>query len=282
MAKGAGGRKRVLWTQNLRKIFREVLGPWLLLLLVVSLYLRVFRRTQGGSSFDPLGFLSEKAARIYGARLCRKFTLEGLRFANYDRLEKYVERYCFGGDLTLVELRNALLEDPWISRLYLHKIIPDRLNVLVIERSPFALFSSDQRSYILVDEFGERINIPEEEILNFSHLFLVVDDNFDSEEIGRMFNRLSTYGNLARRVSTLSRRGNRRWDLRLRNNVLVKMPEEGDQTAGAWTVLSDLLDIYGLDRDLEEIDLRVERKIFLKYRSGTREEISKFSKNSVR
>jgi cell division protein FtsQ len=161
-----------------------------------------------------------------------------------------------------------------------HKIIPDKLKIFVTEHSPFAIFSSDYNNYILVNEFGEKINIPDEEIANFGYLFLVVDSNFDSGEVRKVFNRLSIHDSVARRVSAIIRVGDRRWDLRLRNNVLVRMPENSDQATEAWTALADLMDTHGLDVGLEEIDLRVKGKIFLKYESETREKIDKFSKKS--
>jgi cell division protein FtsQ len=170
------------------------------------------------------------------------------------------------------------MDDPWISKLYLQKTIPDLLKVLVIEHTPFALFTSDYKKYILVNEFGEKINIPEVDIINFRNLFIVVDDSFDPKEMEKMFNILSNYANVARRVSAFIRVGDRRWDLRLRNNVLVKMPEDGEFTMVAWAMLSDLLGVYGLDIGLEEIDLRIGKKAFLKYKHEVKEKINQFSK----
>ncbi|MDR3078957.1 MAG: cell division protein FtsQ/DivIB [Rickettsiales bacterium] len=272
---------RVLLAYGVGRTFRRALGFLALAMVLAALYLEVFHGTRGGGSPDLLGHLIKKLSAIQGAGLCRKLSLEGVRFADQGRLGELIGRYCGGENFSLRDLKIAILEDPWISRVHVHRTIPSTLEVLVAEHNPFAIFSSDYKSYILVNEFGEKINIPEKDVANFSHLFLVVDDSFNSQEIGKMFNLLSLHSTIAQRVSALIRVGNRRWDLRLRNNVLVKMPEDSDHGTEAWTALANLLDVYGLDIDLEEIDLRVERKVFLRYRAGTKEKIDKFSKKSA-
>ena len=54
---------------------------------------------------------------------------------------------------------------------------------------------------------------------------------------------------------------------------MVKMPEESDDEADIWAVLDKVLNVYGFDIDLSEIDLRLKDKIFLKYNNGVAEEI---------
>ena len=51
------------------------------------------------------------------------------------------------------------------------------------------------------------------------------------------------------------------------------MPEESDDEADIWAVLDKVLNVYGFDIDLSEIDLRLKDKIFLKYNNGVAEEI---------
>ncbi|MDR2777438.1 MAG: cell division protein FtsQ/DivIB [Rickettsiales bacterium] len=278
MVDNRGAGERAVLVYRIRRILREVVQFLAVVVLITPAYLYVFRSIREGGSSGSVGRLAKKISGIYGGNLCRRFTIEGVRFANSDRIREYVERYCFRGDLGLADLKLALLEDPWISRLYIQKTIPDALKVVVIEHNPFAVFTSDYKNYILVNELGERIYIPDEEIANFSSLFLIVDNVFNPTEMGKMFNILSNYANVARKVSTLVRMRNRRWNLRLRNNVLVKMPEDSECTTKTWTMLSDLLEVYGLDIDLEEIDFRIDRKVFLKYKTGTREKIDQFSK----
>ncbi|MDR1425685.1 MAG: cell division protein FtsQ/DivIB [Rickettsiales bacterium] len=221
-------------------------------------------------------FLDKKIASLYGGRFCKNFTIEGVKFANYDQIKQYVEKYCFQGELSLRGLRKALMGDPWISRLYIQKIIPNGLKILLVEHRPFVIFTSDHKNYLLMDDEGVRINLPADRISDFNSLFVVVHSHFDLGEIRKIFNALSSHSNLAGSVRTILRVGDRRWDLKLSNNVLVKMPEDAQCTEKTWAMVDDLLNTHGLNTGLEEIDLRIDGKIFLKYNPTIREKIEQF------
>jgi cell division septal protein FtsQ len=81
---------------------------------------------------------------------------------------------------------------------------------------------------------------------------------------------------VARDISAFIRQGDRRWDLKLKNGILVKMPESNSDFIGAWTILEVLLAVQGLAVDLGEIDLRIGGWAILKYRNGVKNEIDKF------
>lgn len=101
---------------------------------------------------------------------------------------------------------------------------------------------------------------------------MITGENFKSE-VNNLFNLLSIYYDIARKATRAKRIGNRRWDLILNNNIVVKLPEENSDITESWAILDKIINIYGFDVDLEEIDLRLKDKVFLKYKNRVAEEI---------
>jgi cell division protein FtsQ len=56
--------------------------------------------------------------------------------------------------------------------------------------------------------------------------------------------------------------GDRRWDIRFHNNILVKLPEKNIDKA--WKRLEKIYNNYDLMENISIIDLRIENKTFLK------------------
>ncbi|MDR2778652.1 MAG: cell division protein FtsQ/DivIB [Rickettsiales bacterium] len=267
------------------KIFKRFLRIFCLGLLLFFVYLASYDRKKlnlllAGVVPASTKVFVERVVAGYRKNLCQKFTIEGIKFSDYSRVDQYIGQNCQRGDFDLRDLESILEEDPWIRKFYMHRTITGGLKMTVIEYNPFAIFTSDYVNYYLLNEFGTKIDIPVEEVSNFSYLFTIVDDDFSSEEINSLFNVLSVHQDIAKNISTFVRIGDRRWDLKLKNGVLVKMPEESDAMVKALATLSTLLDIGGLlDNGLEEIDLRVNGRAFMKYNDRTKTEIENFSKN---
>ena len=84
---------------------------------------------------------------------------------------------------------------------------------------------------------------------------------------------MSIYYEISSKVFKIERIGNRRWNLILKNNIVVKLPEENENIFNAWNNLNKIINIHGLDIGLEEIDLRIKDRIYLKYKDQVAEEI---------
>jgi cell division septal protein FtsQ len=208
---------------------------------------------------------------------CGQVQFIGIKFTDQANLQRHIDAYCDGSIGEFVKLHQLLQENPWIRNLQLSRQFPGVLRVKVIEYNPFALFTSDNQEYLLVDEYGHTIDVPKEQLVNFSHLFTIVDKNIDATEINRLFNILTAHDNLIKNISSFLRVGNRRWNLLLKNNLLVKLPMENDTMIEALVVLDILLDTPGLQLDLREIDLRLSNRAFLGYTEKVLEELKNFS-----
>lgn len=221
--------------------------------------------------------LYNKQLNLINKNICNKLIINGIKYSNYSNIQEQINNYCNNSSITMEELRNNILKDYWIKDLYIQKIFPNTLKINIIEYNPFAILTKDNLIYHLIDEYGDIINIPNDEIDNFSYLLIIVGDDVKNE-INGIFNLLSIYYNITKKLIKIERIGNRRWNLILKDNIIVKMPEENDDIFDVWNNLDKVINIHGLDINLREIDLRIKDKIYLKYNDATAKEIKNIQK----
>ena len=205
--------------------------------------------------------------------VCDKVIINGIKYSNYSYIQKNINSYCSDKNISILDLKDNIMKDYWIKDVYIKKIYPSDLKIDIIEYNPFAIYTEDNVNYNLIDEYGDIINIPKEDISDFNYLLIISGDKKTKEQINDLFNILSTYYDLSNKISKIERIGSRRWNLILENNIVVKMPEEDNNIFNTWNNLDKIINIYGLDLDLEEIDLRIKDRIYLKYKEKTANEI---------
>jgi cell division protein FtsQ len=142
----------------------------------------------------------------------------------------------------------------WVEEASVARMLPDTVQIRLLERQPLALWQHDGR-FDVIDRAGaviERaLNVRRDE---YRHLRVVVGDGAP-ESSARLFALLSTEPALSRRVVAATRVGDRRWNLHLDNRVEVWLPEQ--DAVAAWRVLAQKArDQALLDRAVSVIDLR--------------------------
>ena len=152
------------------------------------------------------------------------------------------------------------------------------LTINIIEYTPFAIWIKNSKELYLIDQFGDKINIDETEIGKYNQLLLLKGEGFNSEDVNSFFNLLLVYNDIAIELKEIERIGNRRWNLIFKNNMVVKFPDENRDIINAWNNLNQLLKNDYILNDIEEIDLRVKNKTFLKYKNGIVENIKSKAK----
>ena len=256
------------------KLYLELrrLRKYLLMLIFSFVFFLLFYKGYFSIITDKINYFYKQHINIINTDICNRLVINGIKYSNYSKIQNYINDYCNNDSVSIEQLRNNILKDYWIKDLYIQKQFPHTLKINIIEYNPFAILTKNNQHYELIDEYGNTINIPQEDIINFSYLLVVVGDNV-KQEMNNVFNLLSIYYNVTRELLKIERIGNRRWNLILKGNILVKMPEEGVGNLGAWITLNKLIGIHGVMVDLEEIDLRIRGKIYLKYKEKTVREI---------
>ncbi len=157
----------------------------------------------------------------------------------------------------LAEARERLEGLPWVSSAAVERRLPDILYIRLTERQPMAIWQHD-RKFTVIDREGrpladatEMARRGNQRVDTLPH---VVGANAPMQ-VSKLLAALDKVPSVREKVVAATWVGDRRWDLKLGNNVVVKLPEGG--MGVALRQLAEL-DASGrvLDRDIVAIDLR--------------------------
>lgn len=147
--------------------------------------------------------------------------------------------------------RAAVEQLGWVRSAAVSKLLPDTIHVSVREREPAAVWQLSGELH-LIDNTGAIIR--QVDAYEYADLPLIVGAGAPGAA-SDMLKALAAEPELWRRASALIRVSDRRWNLKTRNGVDVKFPENG--TGEAVRYLARLQDETGLlDEPLEYVDLR--------------------------
>lgn len=151
----------------------------------------------------------------------------------------------------VADARRRIESLPWVESATVRKVYPSTLEVRVVERMPFAIWQHG--SLLSLIERDGRIIAPLTGALHVG-LPLVVGAGAQDAAAG-IVERIAAIPELSGRVRGFVRVSDRRWDLRLENDVTVKLPETGVDAALDELLALDLR--HGLlSRDIVAVDLR--------------------------
>lgn len=147
----------------------------------------------------------------------------------------------------------------WVRGAEVHRALPSKLIITLHERHALALYQNDD-GHQVIDRNGDVINGVKAE--RFTHLPVIKgpDAPAEAEEILTILRQESQ---LFADVWSLTYQSNRRWDVYLRNNIRIQLPEQ--DPGKAWARLAEMDREYRLtQRDVINIDLRVPNKLVIR------------------
>ena len=160
-------------------------------------------------------------------------------------------------DLEVAKKRLEAL--PWIKTASVGRMLPDTVMLNVEERRPLALWQH-KGVFALIDTDGEVIM--KENLDRFSDLLVVVGPDAPLHA-AKLLQVLATEPQLMDWVEAAIRVGGRRWNLRLKNDIDVRLPEEN--TAKAWSRLAEYEKNHRvLERDVQILDLRLPDRLIVR------------------
>ena len=155
----------------------------------------------------------------------------------------------------VADVRSRVEELPWVKSVRVERVLPESLEIKVTERQPYALWQR-QGALWLIDNSGAPIIETEPEL--FTSLPLLVGEGAPAA-VGAFVSILKATPELERRITSLIRVGQRRWDLILDTGVRLKLPEEDEHygLSAAWQRFSELDAEYRLlAREAAILDFR--------------------------
>lgn len=139
--------------------------------------------------------------------------------------------------------RAKLENTDWIKSAQVRRINPNRLEIDVVERHPFAIWQRDGEFYV-IDKNGLAFTSIEP---RDAKGLLVITGEGAHKKVFDLVNHMEVHKGLKSKVAAAGRIGERRWNLYLRNGMTVMLPEgqlkKGLSRYVAWektTKLSDM------------------------------------------
>jgi len=148
---------------------------------------------------------------------------------------------------------------PWIKTASVERMLPDTVLLNIEERQPLALWQH-KGAFALIDYDGEVIL--KTGLERYSDLIVVVGRDAPGQA-AELLKTLAAEPELMDQVKAAVRIGGRRWNLRLKNDIDVRLPEE--DTAKAWARLAEYEKTHRvLERDVQILDLRIPDRLIVR------------------
>lgn len=158
--------------------------------------------------------------------------------------------------LDAATVRDRLKTNPWIADANVLKLYPDRLQIDVTERTAFALWQQDGRLAVVADDGAVLESYVSK---RFVALPLVVGKGADTraKDFLALLDRYPQVRDVTRAAILV---GERRWNLRLKDGLDVRLPE--NDVGNALAMLSQLdKEDHLFSKDIVAIDMRLSDRL---------------------
>src|SRR5262245_11113764 len=159
--------------------------------------------------------------------------------------------------------RARLKANPWIAEATVLKLYPGRLHISVIEREAFALWQKDGKVAVISVDGTVVENYVSQ---RFTKLPMVVGAGADVKARDFLAT-IDKFPVLREQVRAAVLVADRRWNLKLKSGLDVRLPEDGVEAALA-TLLRLDQDKKLLSRDIDVVDLRLPDRITVRLSEG--------------
>ena len=147
----------------------------------------------------------------------------------------------------------------WVKSVIVERMLPDTILLSVEERLPLALWQ-DRGRFHLIDQDGKIIL--NQGLERFSDLLVVVGEDAPQNASG-LLDLLQTQPHLMDLVQSAVRVGARRWNVRLKGGVDVRLPAK--DASVAWSSLAEYERNHGvLTRGVRILDLRLPDRLIIR------------------
>lgn len=153
--------------------------------------------------------------------------------------------------LSLSEMRERLEAIPTVKEAAVERALPHSLHIRIIEREPVAIWQHEGKQ-ALIDEEGAVMN--DRSLAEYASLPLVVGEGAP-KHVKEALALIAQEAELKPLVSAMVRVGDRRWNVKLKQGIEVKLPQDGADKA--WQKIAKMQrEQQLLMRDIRAIDLR--------------------------
>lgn len=162
-----------------------------------------------------------------------------------------------------VDAKDLIERLAWVKEAHVERRLPHTIYIGLVEREPIALWQNKQKIRVID---SEGVTLSDSRLAPFGDLLIVVGENAPAHA-PEFLALLTAEPDIKKRTEAATWSGNRRWDLKLKNGVTVKLPES-DVGLALRKLAQAQTDDGLLDKDLTIIDLREEGRITVQTKPG--------------
>lgn len=238
---------------NIKKTFRIIVSTIIILMILAIIKYYDLIKSSFYTQLYEMGF---KIENIYINQLSI-FTVEEI----VDKLT-----FAHGDHILAVDLqenKHILEESFWVKKANLSIEFPDKINIVIHEIIPEFIWRN-QGQYFALDHLGEIIKkVDLTELNRFSNLIILEGDNARSF-VQNLLSFIKIDDKIYQYISYVEWIGDRRWNIRLTNDLLIKLPQVNPLSAwNNFLSLHKRIDFF--HNKVESIDLRVKDKLFIEF-----------------
>jgi cell division protein FtsQ len=165
------------------------------------------------------------------------------------------------------EAKEMIERISWVKEAHVERRLPDTVYIGIVERTPMALWQNKGKIRV-VDEEG--VTLTDALRHKFENLLIIVGEDAPAHTPA-LLETLAAEPAVRERTEAATWVSDRRWDLKLKNGIAVRLPE--NDIGLALRRLAAAQEDDGLmDRDVTVIDLRDSGRITVRTRPGAVEE----------
>ncbi len=239
------------------KQYRFLRGAEILLVIALLAITGAYGAIKGGHLepfYASLHDTADRAAQAVGFETAHVLLEGGTRLKREDvmRIAGITEK----STLFLIDAektRAALLQNPWIASAEVRKLYPDRIEIRIEEKKAYAVWQN-KGGFSIVSRDGTVIDrITANDVRNSSLPFVV--GSGAEKKAAEFYELLARFPAIKSEVAAAMFVGERRWNLRLKSGIDVRLPEDNTDVALLRLVALDRGEKI-LSRDITVIDLR--------------------------
>lgn len=155
----------------------------------------------------------------------------------------------------------------WVSEAHVERRLPDTIYIGLTERQPMALWQNKKKIRVID---SEGVTLTDRDIAPYKDLIIVVGEDAP-EHAPALLALLDAEPHVGEKVNAATWLGERRWDLKLKNGITVKLPEDDMGLALRKLAQAQEQDRL-LEKDLTVIDMRLPDRITVRTRPGAVQE----------
>ena len=192
--------------------------------------------------------------------------INGLNNINEDEILNFIKPY-EGSSIFLIPIKkiaNKISQNNWVKSINIQSNYKDTIEINIDESKPIGIYTTGIQNILFSDDLKILENIANNE-KRFSALIKFEGKNSLHESIKLIDSFPDDFIQYVDKAFLINQR---RWDLELKNNILLKLPENNIKEA-----LENYKKIYiNFSNEelieIESIDLRMKKKIILKYKES--------------